>query len=102
MDPTPGADLVPSLQQSLLLTRQFQVTLDHRTNQFLETNFGLPPEYLPGLTSISLKKVHFCRPEIAGIGFNATLPVDPGKARGEVQKLSYRVTLTRCDDIITW
>jgi len=70
-------------------------------SKVFEPYLGLPSEYLTGLTCTSLKKVDFCRAEIAGIYFDATLPVDPGEAGREIQKLAHRVTFTRCDDVVT-
>src|ERR1700721_3337965 len=73
---------------------------DHGAPQFFETDFGLPPERFSGLAGIPLKEVDFGRAKIARIALDKTLPVDPGKTGGEVQKLAHRVTLPRPDDIV--
>src|SRR5437016_321953 len=78
MDPASRIDLVPRLQQSLLLACQFQVGLYHGANQFFETDFGLPSECLPRLRCISLKEVDLGRAEVTGIRFDASFPLDPG------------------------
>src|SRR4051812_29669601 len=76
------------------------IRFNHQTNQFPESDGGLPLEASTSLGSVRAEEIHLRRPEVPRIYFHPFAPIEIRARERRFHKFANRMRLTGADHVI--